>query len=320
MAILTTIERSILKTLIYFDIFEFPLTAWEIYKYLYIEQPVSFLKVVNSLKNLSKEIDHERGFYFLKGKNYLVTKRQASYLNAKHKISIAQKNVKLLSRLPFIKAIFLCNSLSYSNAHPDSDVDLFIVTKKSRVWTARFFINGLMKVLNRRPLPKNTRDKICLSFLVDEDQLDLKPFSYPKDIYLYYWLNQLNPLYDPDNFLTKIQHANLWAKKNLANSFPLKNNQMRRVIKSRFLNLLTSFIASLIKEKTYQKWQIKIMPDRLRENNGSKNIIFNEHVIKLHDHDRRVKYRDEWLKRCQMKIPNLDLTDLVKLIGKGFQL
>jgi len=103
---------------------------------------------------------------------------------------------KLFSSLPFIKDIYLCNSITFNALHPESDIDLFIITKKNALRRARlcsalfFFFLGL----KRTRISK--RKKYCLTFYVTEDNQNLYTISLPTtDIYLAYRIAHLVPLY-----------------------------------------------------------------------------------------------------------------------------
>ena len=73
MAKLSNIEKSILETVSYFDIFSFPLTQVELYKNLYLlNNDISFNDFINVLETneiINMEIDNKEGFYFLRGRD-----------------------------------------------------------------------------------------------------------------------------------------------------------------------------------------------------------------------------------------------------------
>lgn len=52
----------------------------------------------------------------------------------------AQKYGAKLSWIPGIKMVAVVNSLSMYATHQDSDIDLFIITKKNRIWIVRFLV------------------------------------------------------------------------------------------------------------------------------------------------------------------------------------
>jgi hypothetical protein len=50
-----------------------------------------------------------------------------------------EKYSKLLQNLPFVKELYICNSFSFNALKEESDIDLFIITKKGALRRARFF-------------------------------------------------------------------------------------------------------------------------------------------------------------------------------------
>lgn len=52
----------------------------------------------------------------------------------------AQKYIQKLAWIPGIEMIAVSNSLSMYATHPDSDIDLFIVTAPRMIWFVRFFV------------------------------------------------------------------------------------------------------------------------------------------------------------------------------------
>lgn len=45
-------------------------------------------------------------------------------------VAFIQKYQRLYRSIPFIHSIYLCNSITFNGLHDDSDIDIFIVTKR----------------------------------------------------------------------------------------------------------------------------------------------------------------------------------------------
>ncbi len=316
MAILSTLDQAILRTIIYFDIFDYPLTAQEIHSWLLTDNSVEFNKILSVLQNPSRLeiVETAEGFYFLRGKNKNVETRKSRHWLAEQKFRIALKNIRLLRHLPFIKAIFVANRLAYENTTENSDIDLVIITKKNRIWSARFFSALLMKLLNRRPTATNHKNKICLSFFLAEDQLSLKDFYKTGDIHFQYWLKQWQPVFDPENYLEKFWLVNSNIKKLTANFQPNKISDRRSVGKSWVQPILT-FFKSLIPEAWYKQLQLKIMPAELK-NNRAPNVVLSDQMLKLHVLDRCEEYNQLFEKRCKELMPRVTVVDAGKMLTK----
>ncbi len=103
---------------------------------------------------------------------------------------------RLYKSLPFVRAIYLANSITFNALHDDSDIDVCIVVKHKRIWTARFWSLLLFSLLRIKRVGKKKRKKFCLSFYVDEQELNLQRLALqPQDPYLVYWIAHLVPLY-----------------------------------------------------------------------------------------------------------------------------
>ena len=301
---ITSLEKCILDTLAYFQIFNFPLTSWEIYKNLWQpDKKYSFEQIKNTLENLSnnKILGTNEGFYFFKTKGDLVATRKKKYLHAQNKIKKAKKSLWLISHVPFVKAIFICNNLAYQNATEGSDIDLAIICQKNRIWTARFFSTLLMKLLGQRPTENKHQDKICQSFFITTDNLNLESLAYKNDIHFTYWLNQFLPIYGEPKLIEKFFKSNAWTKKHLPNFEPITTND-RWVVKSKSVNknilelLLGNKSIGGPLNKLLKIIQLKILPKNLsnlaKEDNT--NVVISDKILKFHDKDRRIEFRDKW--------------------------
>lgn len=52
----------------------------------------------------------------------------------------AEKYIRKIAKIPGIKMVAICNSLSMFATNADSDIDLFIVTERKMIWFVRFFV------------------------------------------------------------------------------------------------------------------------------------------------------------------------------------
>jgi len=288
------ISSEQLKTLIYFDIFDFPLTRLELEKWTYYDNEI------NSITESANLIGEKYGFYFLKGRERVIRERLDRYQIAERKFKKAIKIAKIFRWIPLIKLIAVCNRLGYSNAQDDSDIDLFIITQKNRIWLTRFLTVGFLSLFNLRPKGDITRDKFCLTFFVSEGNLNLEKILLPKekglsDIHFIYWLSQFVPIYEKDKMWSKFTQANSWIKKYLPNFYQYQTHKRRNVkpvvLSSRCYTV--SLLGNSL-EKLAKKIQLAIMPKKLKELADGKNtnVIISAQILKFHANDRRRKYRN----------------------------
>lgn len=303
---MTDLEKSIIKTLAFFDVFNYPLTSNEIWKWIYkpLKKP-SLLEIRQALINsevLKNEVSLQEGFYSLKGREHIYLLRKQNNNLAERKFSKVIKLAKVYRFIPFIKLIAVCNSLAYSNAKETSDIDLFIIAQKNKIWLARFFAILIVKLLGSRPEEGNDQDAFCLTFFIDEESLNIHNVMLNNnDIYYPYWLKQLIPIYDPYHLHVKFLEANKWYLDYLPNGYP---NQFAKEIKLRsYIKVLSQLIGWLISPPWLNRWtddfyryfQIKIIDRNLQSLiNIDTRVIVNEQMLKFHKNDRRELFQKQW--------------------------
>lgn len=270
-------KKEIIKIITFFDLFDYPLTAFEIWKYL--GNHFSLIELIEKLESIDI-VKQEKGFYFLSARHEIIDIRRKRYNYSNRKIKIAKYFVKAFSLLPFIKLIAISNSIGERNLRDEGDIDFFIITSSKRIWLSRFFCASLAKILYSRPTENNKKDKICLSFYVSEDHLNLNDLRLPdKDPYFDYWLAGLIILYNKDNIYNRFIDAN----KGL-------NYDNKKLNKRKIGNFL---------EGLAKKIQLRFMFSKLKENmNNSQGVVINDSVLKLYLKDNRQKF----LQRYENKI------------------
>jgi len=264
-------EKS-LSLLVFFDLFERPLTLWEIRDNL--DRSASLIEIEASLAGRPDLIQQKNGFYFLSGREETIATRQKRYNYTRRKLKIARRYARVFGVWPGVRAVCLANSIGSNNLRDGSDIDLFIITAPKRIWTTRFFCAGLTKVLGQRPTAKNKRDKICLSFYVSAEHLNLSDLMLTGgDPYFYYWLRSLVLLYNKKRTYERFLAANGLGPE----------IEMVGVEKNSFMG------AAL--ERWLKIWQIKILPPALKASSG---MVWRDDVLKLYTVDRRQEFLDNF--------------------------
>lgn len=212
-------REKILATLAYADIFDYPLTLKEIFRFLITSQKIKEEEIKKAIRTLLKEgkIGKMGRFYFLKGREEIVFLRKKRQKESNLKIKKAEKISKYLRFLPLIKMVALTGNLAVKNSSESDDIDFLIVTKKGWLWTGRFLTTVLLEILGcrRRPGDKKFKDKICLNMFWDEGYLSL-PSSW-RNLFTAHEICQIEPLWQKDDVYFKFLFKNRWVKKYLAN-------------------------------------------------------------------------------------------------------
>lgn len=287
--ILNSLEKSILTALAYFSLMDYPLTLLEIQTFL--EQKADLLAISQALRGaaLSALIGEQFGFYFFKDQPEILRQRQRRYVLAQKKIQRALRVVKLLSFFPWVRAVALYSSLSFFNSGPESDIDLFIIGQKDRLWSARFFLNSFLKIFHLRPRPGKSRNQVCLSFLVAEDQLDLAGVNNAQELVYLYGTARFVFLYQEKDLAQKFFAANSWLTSALPNWRPYQIGPLGQIkVRGWSKKVSEKILGWFFSEKWCQKIQSRLLPARIKElKNLDSRVVINEKMIKLHDNDRR---------------------------------
>ena len=196
---MSIMEKSILKTVVYYNCLDYPLTKEEL-------DIFSFPAVGGKITNLIEEAD---GFYFLKGRKNLVAVRKERNEIAKKKWEKTLKAIKWLRIIPYIRLVFASGSLALSNTDKESDLDVLIVAKHGRIWTSRFLIALLLSLLGvrRTRYEKIAPDKICLNHFITDRSL----YIPRKSIYTAQLYARLVPIFwEDEKLIGKFIEANNW--------------------------------------------------------------------------------------------------------------
>ncbi|MEK9147268.1 MAG: hypothetical protein AAB639_03660 [Patescibacteria group bacterium] len=213
-----TLSESILATLAYHDIFDYPLKVDEVHKYLIAAKSSlsSVQEVLRELKVLGI-IGERHGYFFLKNRPNLVAARlqRAKYSHAK--LKRAKLYSKLLTLIPTVQLIAISGALAMENSHKKDDIDLVLISKKNTLWTTRFLANILLFPFKRKPQTDSTTDnKACLNLFLDEGDLTINP----QNLYFAHEIAQMKPLWDKETTYSRFIKANIWIHKYLPNWQP----------------------------------------------------------------------------------------------------
>jgi hypothetical protein len=213
-----SLSENIFSALVYYDIFDYPLTAFELWKYLTVargdaaeKDKCTLGEVIYVLENddIKKHIEEYRGFYFLKGQKDLVEKRIQNDKNSIVKYKIAEKTTWWLRFIPFARMIAVTGTLAMKNSEKDSDIDFFVVLEKGRIFTGRLLVTAMVHFLGRRRYGKKIKNRICLNYFVTTGNLEIKR----KDLFAANEYSFIYPLFGFDIF-QKFCEANIsWIDK-----------------------------------------------------------------------------------------------------------
>lgn len=189
-----------LKPLVYFDIFNHPLTKVEL-EQLCIHGTINEDELNDALRN---EICFRHKEYISLSRNVeqLVNVRKEKEHRAKHYLDKLSKYSKLISKFPFVKGIAVSGSLSKNVMHDDGDIDYFIITTENRLWVCRTLL-----ILFKKVFLLNSKKYFCVNYFVDEKNFEIKD----KNVFTAVELTYLLPVYNPLIF-EEFLKTNSWTE------------------------------------------------------------------------------------------------------------
>lgn len=296
----SSISDSIIKTILYADIFDYPLTAYEVWKWCITHKKnITFSDIQKTLlkrkgniqSKLSRILEERDGYYFLKSKKNIVDFRHNRIKFSEKKIKLAYKYTHILRFFPFIKLIGISGGLAVKNADENDDIDLFIIAESGYLWITRFICVLLLDILRvrRKPYSSRPNNLLCLNMFIDEFRMMI---SLPeRDIFSAHEVMQMYPLWSRNNTFQKFLSLNLWVKKYIPNAIPsfISTNETKTKIpkKDRFLNpyILFNIIC--------KELQIRYMKKKRTTE------LISEHILRFHPHDARIHILNEYRKRLR---------------------
>ncbi|EKD32924.1 MAG: hypothetical protein ACD_76C00114G0001 [uncultured bacterium] len=292
------LEKSIAKTAAYFSIFSYPLTSFEIWKWLSEpDREYSLFEVRNALEKsefLKKMLETDCGFFFLRGAGISIRERNERTADSHRKFKRLKRVARFLSLIPWIDGIAACNTLAWSHTTEKSDIDLLIITQPNSLWSARLFAVLPFALLHQRP-HERARDPLCFSFFLNSDAMDLSKIKLKDDPYLSAWVPSVVPVFDRGNVFDEFWQANLWVKQLFPNSFPVFASANRRVGLKLFSMNAPKWLESFLK-----RIQMRRMPASLSEQaKAGIGVVINNDMIKLYSADRREEIAERWRKEIE---------------------
>jgi hypothetical protein len=203
------LERAILQTLLYSDLFDFPLTPDEVAHYL-IGVPSTADEVracLTRTHRLAERIIEIDGYLALRGREALIARRLDRAATSDRLWQPARRFVRVLRLVPFVRMIAITGALSMNNSGAGDDIDVLIVTAPDRVWLTRAFAIALVYA------GKLCGDTLCPNYVISERALVLERHT----LFVAHEFVQMVPVYGRDVY-DRMCAANSWIQTILPNA------------------------------------------------------------------------------------------------------
>ena len=275
---------NILKSLIYFSLFNHPLTEDEIFRFSSVTSKNQLQKDIDILVN-SGVIKRFDNFLLYKNNSRHVTKRVNGSKNAKNVMPKVKQVAAFIAKFPFVEGVAISGSLSKGYYDAESDFDFFIITQAKRVWLTRVLI-----ALYKRIFLKNSHKEFCVNYFVSTETLEIEEknrFTATEIVTIIplYGMQIFKHFYDKNNWV-----FNYFPNYNLQSS--LKQLKEIKKHKRRFIfeGLLNNFIGKamnyLCMRIVTRRWKYKYKTSTNNPYKSKKEISkhhpdnFQEQVIK----------------------------------------
>ena len=119
------LKEAITWLIAFFDKFDFPLTSFEVWRYLSVK--CDYLDVLIILDNAcAAKLQRSGGFYFLRGRESIVATRMRRYNYANRKFKKALFFTRIFRFIPWVKMVAVGNIIGSSNMKNSGDIDFLL--------------------------------------------------------------------------------------------------------------------------------------------------------------------------------------------------
>jgi hypothetical protein len=265
------IERAAVRAVAYADVFDYPLQAAEVHRYLHgiaatLEATEAALV---RCRTSGTGLAYRDGFYTLPGREGLVDTRRRCAARAQALWPAAVSYGRLMSGLPFVRMVAVTGSLAWNNVDDLADIDYLVVTEPGRLWLCRWMIQALRRAALLDGVP------LCPNYVLSTRALALPDRS----LYAAYELARMTPLAGMAMY-RRMRRANPWTTEYLPNAAESPRPpggesrptlRWRKPVLARLARLVEKTLrlplgAALERgEMTYRRWKMSKHADAGRE-------------------------------------------------------
>lgn len=295
-------ESSLFKALLYFDIFNFPLTLEEILKFTGFENACAARQALNKW-TLQGLIMQQGDYYAVQSLDEILAQRKKAMFRADCMIARGMKNAVLMQRFPFVRAVFFSGSISKGVVAEDGDVDFFIIARPGRLWLSRTLLALYKKIFLR-----GSHKYFCINYFIDSRHLEIEE----KNLFTATEMTTLVPVCGDQQLIQDFFQVNPWVRDFYPNHKPgavlLKT---KKSLRKRMLEILLTLSGAVWLDKFSRKlttsfWRRKFnkMPDEEFE----VALKSRQHVSKHHPQN----FQKKVLKAFQTKLNEFEETHNLK--------
>jgi hypothetical protein len=207
--LLSPLATAVWRTLAYVDVFDYPLTAVEIHRYLEgITASISEVETILADDAvLANYIARTDAYYYLAGREAVMEKRRQREVVAQKLWPLALRYGRMIAAMPFTRMVALTGSLAMNNVDEGADFDYLIVAENGRVWLCRAFSIAIVR------LAALCGHHLCPNYILAE-----RAIAFPdKNLYTAHEIAQMIPISGLSMY-QNMRQANQWVNSYLPNA------------------------------------------------------------------------------------------------------
>jgi hypothetical protein len=283
---LTPTGKAILRVLLYFDIWSYPLTEEEILRYLPLPAQAAG-DIHASLLSLEAHgaIFRQGTFWGLRPDPTQPDKRLQGNAHCAERMVTARRFSRLIGNFPWVRGVCLSGSISKGTMDADADIDYFILTAPGRLWLSRTLL-----ILFKKVILLNSRRNFCVNYFLDTNHLAIRDhnlFTATEAI-------TLIPTVNGQLYLDFLK-ANEWMKdfypnfepRSLQNCFPARRRGLKWFWETFTPGFLASAMDTWCMRQTKRRWKSKFA--HFGEDKLKTALASEKNVSKHHPQDFRNK-------------------------------
>jgi hypothetical protein len=271
-------HKSIIKLLLYYDIFDHMLSREEIMVNCCFQGESS--KLPGLLEELTQQgfVYQINGYFAVRNDPSLLEKREKGSTSAARIMPKALKMARFITAFPFIRSVSLSGSLSKDYMYENGDVDFFIIARPERLWLARTLL-----VLYKKIFLLNSYKYFCLNYFVDEEHMEIEQ----ENLFTATELFTLLPV-TGRHYVKRLMEANPWVNRYYP-QFPQRDieevdTERRGIIKRSLEWLLNNGLGNWL-DRTAMKTTVKFWQKKYKDDPQdlfNKSFRLKRHIAKYH--------------------------------------
>ena len=279
-------ETAVVEAVAYADVFDWPLTAAEVHRFLPVPGRLGEVESALASPHLHRFLSASDGLISLAGREGLVLGRYRRAAISARMWPRAVRYARVVASLPFVRLVAVTGSLAVGAADAGADVDLFVVTEDHRLWLTRALTIGVVRGAGRQGV------RLCPNYFLTESALELTAH----DLFTAHELLQMVPIAGGDAYRGLLAR-NDWCRQFLPNhpghAAPPDQTgagQSRGLGTGLVNGFGRRFAESALRRGAFdplERWEMRRKIERLSAGARSEELRFDESACKGHVDEHR---------------------------------